>query len=243
MADNLIKNNPGWKRMRFKNNKVWASVDPEGNLNVDNNKVVIKYQVDQDYEYKVLAANLKPLDSPVASNGRASATDDSALAPERKKKKVRKPAKHKTRGKDAEAHDDGSCEDTVCIYTDGASSGNPGPSGIGIWLKYKHHEKSISRYIGNSTNNIAELEAIRVGLGEVKKKDLPVRIFTDSNYAYGLLTLNWKAQKNRKLIEDIRKLMSRFKDLTIVKVKGHSGIHGNELADRLAVKAIEDNTK
>lgn len=228
----------GWKRMRFKKNKVWASVDTAGNLIVDNNKVVIKYQVDQDYEYTVLASNLIPLEADDRKPGSVS-------APRRVKKSVKRPAA-KRKGQESKTDDgteDISSDDAVCIYTDGASSGNPGPSGIGVWLKYKNHEKSISRYIGNSTNNIAELEAIKVGLNEVKKKDLPVRIFTDSSYAHGLLTLNWKAHKNKELVESIRKLMSGFTQLKFVKVKGHSGVHGNELADQLAVKAIENNEK
>ena len=237
MAEKLETNHPGWKRMRFKKNKVWASVDPEGNLIVNNNKVVIKYQINQDYEYKVLASNLTPLEE----NDQTAVAESPASTPE--KKSPGRPAEKKSRNFEAGTNEAMSSDDTVCIYTDGASSGNPGPSGIGVFLKYKNHEKSISRYIGSSTNNIAELEAIRVGLGEVKKKNLPVRVFTDSNYAYGLLTLNWKAHKNRNLVESIRKLMADFSDLTIVKVKGHSGIHGNELADRLAVKAIEDKTE
>ncbi|MEA3417444.1 MAG: RNase H family protein, partial [Thermodesulfobacteriota bacterium] len=52
-------------------------------------------------------------------------------------------------------------DNTISIYTDGASSGNPGPSGIGILLRFKDHEKEISRNIGTATNNIAELEAIK----------------------------------------------------------------------------------
>jgi ribonuclease HI len=234
-----LTNIPGWKRMRFKRNKVWASVDSQGNLVIDNNKVVIKYQVDQDYEYKVLASNLEPLDSNHRKSG------ENVSGSRRVKKSVKQPSekKKKQENKKDAYLEDISSEDAVCIYTDGASSGNPGPSGIGVWLKYKKHEKSISRYIGNSTNNIAELEAIKVGLSEVKKKNLPVRIFTDSSYAYGLLTLNWKAHKNKELVESIRKLMSEFKQLKLVKVKGHSGVHGNELADQLAVKAVENNGK
>lgn len=237
MAEKSETNNPGWKRMRFKKNKVWASVDPKGNLIVSNNKVVIKYQINQDYEYEVLASNLKPLDE----NDQTAVAESPASIPERKS--PGRPVKKKSRKSDAGANEDLPVDDAVSIYTDGASSGNPGPSGIGVFLKYKNHEKSISRHIGNSTNNIAELEAIRVGLGEVKKKDLPVRVFTDSSYAYGLLTLNWKAHKNRRLVGAIRNLMADFSNLTIVKVKGHSGIHGNELADRLAVKAVEGKTE
>jgi ribonuclease HI len=41
----------------------------------------------------------------------------------------------------------------VHVYTDGASSGNPGPSGIGVLLRYGGHEKEVSTYIGIATNN------------------------------------------------------------------------------------------
>ncbi|MBW1894092.1 MAG: hypothetical protein JRI91_10420, partial [Deltaproteobacteria bacterium] len=163
----MVKKTPGWKRMLFKNNKVWASVDSNGNFIIDNKKVLIKYQVDQDYEYKVLAENLKPLDS----NYKKSSN-----------RKLTSGQKNKNSQKiDADVDIENiSSDHAVCIYTDGASSGNPGPSGIGVWLKYKGHEKSISKFIGNSTNNIAELEAIKAGLNEIKKKELPIRIFTDS---------------------------------------------------------------
>lgn len=126
----------------------------------------------------------------------------------------------------------------ICIYTDGACYGNPGLSGIGILLRFRGHEKEISRYIGIATNNIAELEAIRVGLDSLKKVDIPVIVFTDSKYAHGVLSLGWKAKKNTELINSIRKLASKFKNLAFRKVKGHSGHPGNERADFLATNAI-----
>jgi ribonuclease HI len=130
-------------------------------------------------------------------------------------------------------------DDAVLAFTDGASSGNPGPSGIGVLLRYKDKEKSISRFIGQATNNIAELTAIQTALLEIKNKKLPVRIFTDSSYARGVLSLGWKAQKNKELIQAIQKTMTGFRDVKLVKVKGHAGVPENEEADRLAVAAIE----
>ena len=129
-------------------------------------------------------------------------------------------------------------KDAIIIYTDGASSGNPGPSGIGVFMRYGTHEREISRYIGDSTNNIAELTAIETALLEMKRRDLPVRIYTDSSYACGLLINGWKAKKNLSLVNSIKQLMTKFKDLKIIKVKGHSGLEGNEKADRLATSAI-----
>jgi len=212
----------GWIRMRFKQNKVWVAADPDGKIVVNNGKVLIKYQKEQAYEYRVRETDLLPLD---AEPGEASAKS------RRKPKEARK-----TIG----PIDPSSPEDPDCIqiYADGASSGNPGPSGIGVLLRYRGHEKEISRNIGLGTNNIAELEAIRTGLLEVKNPDLPINVYTDSGYAYGLLTLGWKARKNMELVSEIRMLTKRFKKLTFIKVKGHSGIEGNERADKLATSAI-----
>ena len=106
-------------------------------------------------------------------------------------------------------------------------------------LSYGKHEKEISKYIGIATNNIAELEAIRTGLLEIKNTDLPVRLFTDSSYAYGVLVQGWKAKKNQEIIGSIINIISKFNDLKIIKVKGHGGIEGNERADFLATSAIK----
>ena len=106
-------------------------------------------------------------------------------------------------------------------------------------LRFGKHEKEISKYIGIATNNIAELEAIRTGLRAIKNIDLPVRIFTDSRYAYGILNLGWKARKNQDIIQSIKKTLLKFNDLKIIKVKGHSGHEGNERADFLATSAIK----
>ena len=127
---------------------------------------------------------------------------------------------------------------TVHIYTDGASSGNPGPSGIGVVLQYGEKTKEISKFIGNTTNNVAELEAIRTALMELKRRNLPVRIYTDSSYAQGVLSFGWKAQKNKELVEAIRDLLSALKDVTLIKVRGHAGHEQNERADQLARAAI-----
>jgi ribonuclease HI len=101
----------------------------------------------------------------------------------------------------------------------------------------------MSEYIGLATNNMAELKAIETGLLAVKKTDLPVRLFTDSRYAYGVLTLGWKAKANNEMVQSIKKTMMKFKNLKIIKVKGHAGNEGNERADFLATSAIKDSTK
>ncbi len=217
---------PGWKRMGFKGNKVWMAVDENQRPVEKNGKVLIKYQTDQDYEYWVHKNSLISV---------SQLKHDKKKTGKKEGPRDKKSADRKIIGetkKDLPA-------DAVLVFTDGASSGNPGPSGIGVLMLYKENEKSISRYIGEATNNIAELKAIHTGLLEIKNKTLPVRVFTDSGYAYGVLSLGWKARKNMELIDAIKKTLATFKDIKLIKIKGHAGVPENEKADKLAVAAIK----
>jgi len=224
----MNKDKTGWKRMKFKGNKVWLATGHDGKPTVKNNKVLIKYQIDQDYEYWVHKNVVKPVDSSESGNTGHRKNQSGAKSSK----------KHESKQRD-DIQEDEISDDTICIYTDGACSGNPGHSGIGALLLFGNHEKEISKYIGIATNNIAELEAIRVALLEIKKTDLPVRVFTDSSYAHGVLTLGWKAKKNLELITSIKKIITKFKDLKFIKVKGHEGVEGNEKADFLATSALK----
>ena len=224
----MEKGKTDWKRMKFRENKVWLNTDNNGRPIVKNGKVLIKYQLEQDYEYWVNTNNVKPIGS----------WDDN------KKVSNKKTTNKKSKKKTLEIEKEPMAEpDVICIYTDGASSGNPGHSGIGILFLYEKHEKEISKYIGVATNNIAELEAIRVALLELKRTDIPVKIFTDSSYAYGVITLGWKANKNTELVKALKKIILTFSNLKFYKVKGHAGIKGNERADYLATSAITKTKK
>ena len=228
--------NANWKRMRFKGNKVWMAVDSEDRPLLEKGKALIKYQLDQPHEYRVHPKNILSLDEEQTKSGNAA-------PPARKKKEApsrkRPPAPS---GIDATADIPGTIQqNAIHIYTDGACSGNPGPAGIGVVMDYKGHRKEISRFIGMATNNIAELEAIRTGLEAVKNRSLPVILFSDSSYSLGLLTKGWKAKQNQELVKKVRDLVKTFKDLRIIKVKGHAGHPENERADRLAVAAIKNS--
>ncbi|MFH1435938.1 MAG: ribonuclease H [Pseudomonadota bacterium] len=126
------------------------------------------------------------------------------------------------------------------IYTDGACSGNPGLCGIGIVLKCGDNIKEYSQYIGHGTNNIAELSAVLKALKMIRKPQMQVVLYTDSEYALGVLTLGWKAKANKALIRDITDEMKRFRDLKFVKVEGHSDVTLNNRADSLARQGITD---
>jgi len=208
-----------WKRMSFKGNKVWVAFTPDGIVLEKNNKVLIKYNLNQDYEYWIKKESLEPLDKAVPAG----------------EKKAKTPV-----GKSALLNIlEKLPDDCIHIYTDGASSGNPGPAGIGALLIYHENRKEISQNIGVATNNVAELSAIKVAISHLKRQDLPVRIFSDSTYAIGVLTQNWKPQANKALVSEIKALTQKFKNLEFIKVKGHAGIKENEVADFLATSAIK----
>ena len=127
----------------------------------------------------------------------------------------------------------------VDAWTDGACTGNPGPSGYGTILLFDGQYREISQYIGTGTNNIAELLAIYVALEELRGVAGKIRIHTDSSYSIGVLTKGWKAKKNVELIGAIRALIKELDTLPqFVKVAGHAGIPLNERADFLAVSAV-----
>lgn len=222
------KEQQNWKRMQFKRNKVWLAVDDEERPVIKQGKALIKYQLDQTHEYWVHPGRIHPLAEQTSDrNGDQEPGPLSA-------------AKAKDGRVDVDPKE---LEQAIQIYTDGACAGNPGPAGIGVVMEYRQHHKEISQYIGMATNNIAELEAIRVGLESVKNRDLPVVVFTDSRYALGILTKGWKAKQNEAMVRRIKELTRKFKRLKFVKVEGHAGHPGNERADQLAVAAIQGAEK
>jgi ribonuclease HI len=127
--------------------------------------------------------------------------------------------------------------DAVIVYTDGACTGNPGPAGIGVVILDGGQRRELSEYLGVGTNNIAELMAIVRALEEVPA-DRTVVIHADSSYALGLLGKGWKAKANQELVERMRTVAKRVRDLRLVKVAGHAGVPENERADALARAAI-----
>jgi len=141
------------------------------------------------------------------------------------------------------------------IYADGACQPNPGECGSGVAV-YKD-AKLVRLFLGNyqpmATNNIAELIAleysIKLAIKLFERGEDRVEILSDSQYSIKCLTewidsslkSDWKRGhvKNRAIIEPMYKMFKPYKDnLILSHVKGHAGIEGNELADRMAVEAV-----
>ena len=112
------------------------------------------------------------------------------------------------------------------------------PAGLGVVYIDGKERQELSEYLGEGTNNIAELTAIERGLQLVQDRSRPVAVYTDSSYSIGVVSKNWKAKANVELVARIRALAAQFKQLTFVKVAGHSGIVENERTDELATGAV-----
>ncbi|HTM23089.1 MAG TPA: ribonuclease H [Kofleriaceae bacterium] len=128
----------------------------------------------------------------------------------------------------------------IAVWTDGACTGNPGPAGLGVVVIDGRERKEISEYLGQGTNNIAELTAIERGLQAVpaEHRDRPIYVHSDSGYALGLLGKGWKAKANQELVARLRELVAQFSRIHLVKVPGHAGVSENERCDQLARMAI-----
>lgn len=129
--------------------------------------------------------------------------------------------------------------DAYVIYADGACSGNPGPAGIGVVMQDGKTRRELSSFLGQATNNIAELTAILEAALAIEDPARPVRMHTDSRYSIGVLTLGWKAKANVELVQRVKKALERFSDLQLIHVPGHAGVPLNERADALAVQAVK----
>jgi ribonuclease HI len=135
--------------------------------------------------------------------------------------------------------------DCIELYTDGAASGNPGPGGYGVVLKYRSHRKEISGGYNHTTNNRMELMAVIVGLETISDRMLPVKIYSDSKYIVDAINLRWldgwkrtgfKKKANVDLWQRLLKTYDPRKH-TFIWVKGHASNVENNRCDELAVAA------
>ena len=133
----------------------------------------------------------------------------------------------------------------VEMWTDGACSGNPGPGGWGVLLRWGGHEKELYDGAFDTTNNRMEMMAAVMGLQSLKRP-CKVKIHTDSKYVMqgmtewlsgwkknGWRTANKKPVKNADIWQMLEEAAERH-DIEWLWVKGHADNEGNIRADELA---------
>ncbi len=146
----------------------------------------------------------------------------------------------------------------ITIFCDGGCDPNPGPSGSGlvVYLRGQLIEMHYGLYQAAGTNNTAELNALHQALLIARSRltaGLTVQILCDSMYSINAMTtwaLGWKARGWQKKVGELanRDLIIRMHDdylaldgqVNIDHIKAHTGVEGNELADRLSLLAIQD---
>ena len=146
--------------------------------------------------------------------------------------------------------------DKIYIYCDGGCRGNGKENNIGGWgvyLTYKGKTKELYGGARNTTNNIMELTSCIEGLKAINKKDMPVEVVMDSVYVvkgikewvYSWVKKGWinsqkKPVENKALWMTLYELRKEFKDITFIQVKGHADNAGNNKADELANRGMDE---
>lgn len=145
----------------------------------------------------------------------------------------------------------------VIIYADGGVRGNGKENnvgGYGVVLQYGNYTKELYQGFRNVTNNQMELKAVIEGLKAMKKFNIPVEVRTDSAYVCNCINQKWYVKwmnngwvtsaktpvENRELWIELLDLIDKFAFIQFTKVRGHSDDEGNNRADYLANKAMDE---
>ena len=135
----------------------------------------------------------------------------------------------------------------IFLFTDGASSGNPGPGGYGVVLKCCGREMEMSGGFSLTTNNRMELTAVIEGLSALKEPCI-VELYSDSKYVIDALEKGWawgwrkkgwiKSDKKPALNPDLWEILLQLTmkhEVHYHWVKGHATNPKNNRCDELAV--------
>jgi ribonuclease HI len=129
------------------------------------------------------------------------------------------------------------------LFCDGASRGNPGPAGAGAILQdpLGNLQGRASRYLGKATNNVAEYQALLLGLEIALGRGVRrIKIFTDSQLMAEQLNGGYqiKSPQLKPLWRQATKELQKFEAYAI----SHIDRGLNQAADRLARQAIDQHS-
>ncbi len=128
------------------------------------------------------------------------------------------------------------------IHADGASSGNPGPSGLGVVILLNGTTHEIAEPIGMATNNIAEYSSLVRALERTLELGASeAEVYMDSELVVRQMLGLYKVKNAglKPLFEKARALSKKFSDFSIA----HLPREQNKEADRLSKKALENTSK
>jgi ribonuclease HI len=221
-----------WVAAKLRGQRVLARTNEDGSLRNEGGRVEIRYRPNDGRAYRAAARNLEVDPSAALLPDDACAAAEVSVAPGKRKVNVT-PSERVPLPRRA---------DTWVAYTDGACSGNPGPAGCGVVLVSpdgKVHEGN--EYLGEATNNVAELTAILRALEWIPEDAATITVHTDSQYAIGVLQKGWKAKANQDLVARTKEVVVT-RSARLVYVPGHQGVLLNERADELAREAVAQRT-
>lgn len=132
-------------------------------------------------------------------------------------------------------------EQSLRLYTDGASRGNPGDAGAGIVVLDDRGREMIAqgKYLGTCTNNVAEYQALLLGLTEASRiGDGTIDIFLDSQLIVRQIQGVYRVKSSdlQPLFAQVKELLSSFADFTV----SHIPREQNKRADQLANQGIDN---
>lgn len=133
--------------------------------------------------------------------------------------------------------------DVIKIYADGACRGNQNTTnigGYGVVLIYKDSIKELNNAFQDTTNNRMEILSVIEGLKSLKRFDIPVEIYSDSQYVVNTINNGWRKNANLDLWAELGRLIEKFDSVKFIKVKGHSDNNYNNRADKLANIAMDN---
>lgn len=138
--------------------------------------------------------------------------------------------------------------ENILLYTDGSSRGNPGPGGYGVLLIWGDHRKEMSQGYKLTTNNRMELLAVIEGIKAIKKNNIPITVFSDSQYVVNAVEKGWLqnwiktnfkgGKKNADLWKEYYELAKNY-SIKFKWVKGHANNPYNNRCDELATAAAD----
>ena len=235
MGDGVpIRRTVPWTKALLRGQQVLARVKADGTFDAQGGRVEIRYKATDTKAYRAGAANLERVE------GAEIMADDAVVAGEAAPSKEERSSARKAEAAKAAMAPGAVPADAWRVFADGACSGNPGPAGLGIHMISPDGKTTHDgfEYLGEATNNVAELTAI-LRAAELLPPGANAVVHTDSQYSIGVLQKGWKAKANVELVAQLRQVLKTRPAVKLAYVPGHSGVVLNERADVLAREAVE----